>query len=490
MDARLGKAIQAIRDKDYDTGRERLREILVGDPDNELAWLWMSHALQTWPERRLCLEQVLRINPKNDAARRGLIWLEARSREDEATRTDQAAVPPVTGPIRTRSVKTGPQVTDGAAAPRTPAEGYVPAEKRPPPKPPVHAEWAMQRPPPSIRVHEAALWAATPRPVVSSAPRVAPRGRKTWPGLFVRVAVAALGLFVLGFGLGVVLAALTVDGDSPDAVPTLQQTSVSAIQAAADAALQSEEPEEVSEAGPTARPAVDFGYQDIAFAYDPSLASHLEGSAVPAALDDGSPCSSMPGYLEFTFADYMDPSPTLSPTISILPLDELMAANECARNAIPLWQPWFSIQPGRLSKDLPVIPVFEARPALFVQVEHVSFSNGIGLRFVTQLSEGPTAINSEDLLYAFQGQTYDGRYFVSILFPVSQPALPPDWRTASEADRAAMEDWPSYIAGVEQVLADQPASGFSPDLAFLDAVVSSLQVGTSESSAAGESDSQ
>lgn len=40
---------------------------------NELAWLWLSGVVGDDAERKYCLEQVLEINPGNEAARRGLL---------------------------------------------------------------------------------------------------------------------------------------------------------------------------------------------------------------------------------------------------------------------------------------------------------------------------------------------------------------------------------------------------------------------------------
>jgi hypothetical protein len=49
--------------------------VLQEDPDNERAWLWLSGVVDPLDERCYCLEQVLRINPANATARRGLAAL-------------------------------------------------------------------------------------------------------------------------------------------------------------------------------------------------------------------------------------------------------------------------------------------------------------------------------------------------------------------------------------------------------------------------------
>ena len=64
----LQKAITAIRAGDKEAGRSLLAEIIKSDPKNEMAWLWMSGAVEYDDSRRQCLEHVLTINPHNQAA--------------------------------------------------------------------------------------------------------------------------------------------------------------------------------------------------------------------------------------------------------------------------------------------------------------------------------------------------------------------------------------------------------------------------------------
>ena len=72
----LQKAITAIRAGDKEAGRSLLAEIIKSDPKNEMAWLWMSGAVEYDDSRRQCLEHVLTINPHNQAAINGLAKLQ------------------------------------------------------------------------------------------------------------------------------------------------------------------------------------------------------------------------------------------------------------------------------------------------------------------------------------------------------------------------------------------------------------------------------
>ena len=70
--SRFQQAIEAINVGHTETGKRLLVGILKDDPRNELAWLWLSGVYTAPEQRRICLEHVLDINPKNAAAMRGL----------------------------------------------------------------------------------------------------------------------------------------------------------------------------------------------------------------------------------------------------------------------------------------------------------------------------------------------------------------------------------------------------------------------------------
>jgi flagellar basal body-associated protein FliL len=85
MSNKLKQAISLIKSGQKQKGRQLLSEILNAEPDNELAWLWMSAAVSK-DKRRYCLEKVLSINPHNQQAQQAL----AKVAQAEA----KAAAPP------------------------------------------------------------------------------------------------------------------------------------------------------------------------------------------------------------------------------------------------------------------------------------------------------------------------------------------------------------------------------------------------------------
>ncbi len=74
----LHQAIAAARDGRRDDARALLMRVLEADPRNERAWLWLSGVVDDPNDVKICLENVLALNPSNARARQGLEWLHAR----------------------------------------------------------------------------------------------------------------------------------------------------------------------------------------------------------------------------------------------------------------------------------------------------------------------------------------------------------------------------------------------------------------------------
>ncbi len=73
----LAKGIQALKNGQREEARKTLLQVIEQDERNERAWLWLSGAVDTDEDRRVCLENVLTLNPHNATARKGLAKLGA-----------------------------------------------------------------------------------------------------------------------------------------------------------------------------------------------------------------------------------------------------------------------------------------------------------------------------------------------------------------------------------------------------------------------------
>jgi hypothetical protein len=65
----------AVSEGRHADGQGLLLQVLEHDEQNELAWLWLSGAMEDAADQQVALENVLAINPHNQAARDGLAWL-------------------------------------------------------------------------------------------------------------------------------------------------------------------------------------------------------------------------------------------------------------------------------------------------------------------------------------------------------------------------------------------------------------------------------
>jgi len=76
MDDLLQQGIAAVKIGDRARARKILSRVVEANPHSEQAWLWLSGAVESDEERLTCLEEVLAINPNNEAARRGMAMLQ------------------------------------------------------------------------------------------------------------------------------------------------------------------------------------------------------------------------------------------------------------------------------------------------------------------------------------------------------------------------------------------------------------------------------
>lgn len=68
----LDDAASAIKRGDIETGKTGLRWVFEREPDNVLAWLWMSRCTENADEKLECFNRVLAIDPNNKHALEGI----------------------------------------------------------------------------------------------------------------------------------------------------------------------------------------------------------------------------------------------------------------------------------------------------------------------------------------------------------------------------------------------------------------------------------
>jgi hypothetical protein len=72
LDRQLATAVRYAQQGDKAKARELLEGVLKQDRTNEQAWIWLASVVDTSKERRVCIEKVIKINPRNTAAQAAL----------------------------------------------------------------------------------------------------------------------------------------------------------------------------------------------------------------------------------------------------------------------------------------------------------------------------------------------------------------------------------------------------------------------------------
>jgi hypothetical protein len=83
------------------------------EPENERAWLWLSGVVESPEERRLCLENVLALNPDNSLAHKGLARLSRQESNLSVETREAVSLSPPHG-VREETVERAPSKGTGA----------------------------------------------------------------------------------------------------------------------------------------------------------------------------------------------------------------------------------------------------------------------------------------------------------------------------------------------------------------------------------------
>ena len=75
QDSMLQEALSAIQAGNRVRARDLITRMLKNSQDNPDYWIWMSAVVDTYKERSFCLNQALKLDPQNAAAKRGLAMM-------------------------------------------------------------------------------------------------------------------------------------------------------------------------------------------------------------------------------------------------------------------------------------------------------------------------------------------------------------------------------------------------------------------------------
>jgi hypothetical protein len=229
----------------------------------------------------------------------------------------------------------------------------------------------------------------------------------------------------------------------------------------------------------------------IQFGYPASLAREVvaeDAEGVFAEQDGGMGYLLMPDHIAFTFeGSYADGQQLYRQTVNLNTVPQILifetgafgTLSPLAAERIAELGDLLRERPDAIVSEIPILPIPNGAQMLRAQVEYLEFSQGSGVRFVTQYAQETRHVNNQEVFYTFQGLSDDGRYYVSAFFPVTSSVLPAANCAKPDCNDAPQRPEDTDVTGASLALDASPPADFAPDLAVLDAVIRSIRIDAS-----------
>ncbi len=235
------------------------------------------------------------------------------------------------------------------------------------------------------------------------------------------------------------------------------------------------EPTAVPTQAPTEIPGTLVEFNGVSFRIPVGVGSTINGEVVPAVTDPDMPFFALnPTQIQIYLSDYTLQDKFHQPRLIVSPIAGYQALGQAFSDRFVDLLSVLATRPAD-RENLPFMPLFNAAQVFHTTPVYLDFQNGMGVRYLTQFDQAYMPITNHSLFYTFQGVTADGLYHVALILPITNLSLP--------ADESGVTDWqsfannfPTYIGEVRSLLETSAPADFSPALAELDALVTSLLV--------------
>lgn len=243
---------------------------------------------------------------------------------------------------------------------------------------------------------------------------------------------------------------------------------------------------------PTTTPITEFTgadanvkFKNVSFTYNGVFGKKVQAVSVFAVTVDpnsGTPLLSAPEYTEFTFQDGTTTDIYQQPTIQVYPVADFEKVNQEAPKRIASLKALLQKKSTKPSGEIPVLPVVMAAQVFDSNIAYMDFDGGSGVRFLTMYAQGIMPITSEDLRYIFQGLTTDGKYLISVTFPLSASVLADKqendaaFNAIDMSGQSAGDQYQKYLQDTVTKLNGADSTVFTPNLGDLDVLIQALSV--------------
>lgn len=220
---------------------------------------------------------------------------------------------------------------------------------------------------------------------------------------------------------------------------------------------------------------------ELSLYLDPALASGYACQVVPVSPYE---MEMYPEHTELTLQGYPLAGKFFEPHISIYSVADYTTLRP---DFIPNWVVELqailtsgSIPPytSPFHSYLPFLPTFGAAEAFYAQAQVLPFTNGNGIRFLTEFAQYTVPVNNTDLFYTYQGLTSDGLYWISAILPINHPMLPgsADPLPGGVSFEDFANNYDPYILDMVNQLNSQSPGSYTPTITALDVLVSSITI--------------
>jgi hypothetical protein len=235
---------------------------------------------------------------------------------------------------------------------------------------------------------------------------------------------------------------------------------------------------------------VPVEFNNVRFGVPTALGERVAAQLVPPTLpaEEGPFWQGSPEYRIFLFPDAVR-GQYQTAQLLIYPIPDFIENNPFVEDPINQLQTILEEQAGLPADEpLPFLPLYNAAQVFHSNARSVEFQNGVGIRYLTMYAQAILPVTNEMIFYTFQGITDDNEYYVSFIVPLESELLAEGEplfldedaiMAMFQADDAGAQ-YDTYLMEVVAALGAAPPETFSPELAVLDALIQSLEVGDIE----------
>jgi hypothetical protein len=206
------------------------------------------------------------------------------------------------------------------------------------------------------------------------------------------------------------------------------------------------------------------------------LANGINGIRLPRADSPNLPAAEWtPGHTQIEFVGYPLQEKSLRPQIYVYPAQAYAEMKTEAFESIRRLDNLFGSPGAAITGDkLPAVPFLNLSQVFSADIKALPFKSGQGVRYLTQFAQGIVPINNHEMVYAYQGLTKNGAFYMVVILPVSLAGLPEDNSWNVQAPPVGSE-YRTYVDAVVNKINQKPASAFTPDLNMLDELIQSIE---------------